>query len=739
MHLTRLDISGFKSFAKKTAFDFNTSVVAIVGPNGSGKSNVAEAIRFVLGEQSMKSMRGKRGEDLIWNGSTSSPRANRGSVAIVFDNTSRFLDIDFNEVLIERIVNRDGTNEYRLNGSQVRLKDVLELLAGANIGQTGHHIISQGEADKILSASPRERREMLEDALGLKVYQYKLEESLRKLEKTQENMRQVEALRREIAPHLKFLKKQVEKVEKAHELRAAAIGRFRAYFKREEEYLTAAKARITAGAAKQKDELAAITAKVSEAKKALASAAEDKRGGRILELSNALDEVRRERSDVSRKAARLDGQIETLKKTTARATVAAADISRLVEEGEQGMGRLANASVAELFAFAKELVSKFRALVAGAQSGSEDLSVLERERGDALAAEKSFAAKEAELTTSLENIRNELDALRADERGKERIIFELAAEEREARHALDSYQGEQERLSLEEVEFKGELAEAAALIGREILEYPLEKLEPIAVADVRAIQNREKHELEKTKIRLEEMGAGAGEEVLKEYAQASDREAFLERETADLETGAASLKKLIEDLKKELGSRFKDGIDAINTEFTKLFALMFDGGAASLVRVQEPVRKAMVFEDEEAKPSSEDGRPTNLQDEDSSREFVEGIDISLSIPRKRVKSLVMLSGGERALTSIALIFAMSAVNPPPFLVLDETDAALDESNSRRYGDMVKALAKKSQLIVITHNRETMSRAGVLYGVTMGGDGVSKVLSVKLEEAVKVAK
>jgi chromosome segregation protein len=100
---------------------------------------------------------------------------------------------------------------------------------------------------------------------------------------------------------------------------------------------------------------------------------------------------------------------------------------------------------------------------------------------------------------------------------------------------------------------------------------------------------------------------------------------------------------------------------------------------------------------------------------------------------------MQLSGGERALTSIALIFAMSQVNPPPFLILDETDAALDEANSRRYGDMIESLAKKSQLIVITHNRETMSRAGILYGVTMGGDGISKLLSVKFEEAAQVAK
>src|SRR5205085_2556352 len=120
-------------------------------------------------------------------------------------------------------------------------------------------------------------------------------------------------------------------------------------------------------------------------------------------------------------------------------------------------------------------------------------------------------------------------------------------------------------------------------------------------------------------------------------------------------------------------------------------------------------------------------------------EVEEGIDIAISIPHKRVKGIHMLSGGERALISIALIFAMSQVNPPPFLILDETDAALDEANSRRYGDMIESLSRHSQLIVITHNRETMSRAGVLYGITMGSDGVSKLLTVKFEEAVAVAK
>jgi len=120
-------------------------------------------------------------------------------------------------------------------------------------------------------------------------------------------------------------------------------------------------------------------------------------------------------------------------------------------------------------------------------------------------------------------------------------------------------------------------------------------------------------------------------------------------------------------------------------------------------------------------------------------EPVAGLTVSVQLPRKKVRGLEVLSGGERALTSIAMIFAMSQVNPPPFLILDETDAALDEANSKRYADMIKKLAERSQLILVTHNRTTMTSAGELYGVTMGPDGVSKLLSVKLEEAERVAK
>lgn len=725
MHLARLQIAGFKSFAKKTTFDFDTAVVGIVGPNGSGKSNVAESIRFVLGEQSMKSMRGKRGEDLIWNGSASSPRANRGSVMIAFDNRDRFLSIDFDEVTIERTVNRDGTNEYRLNGSVVRLKDIMEMLAGANIGESGHHIVSQGEADKILSASVRDRREMLEDALGLKVYQYKKEESLRKLERTEENMRQVEALRREVAPHLRFLKKQVEKVEKAEALKSEALSRFQAYFAHEEAYLKAARATIVQEEKYAREALSAATAAIAEAKRGLSAGAADAGSARIVELSEELERARAARAASARASARLEGQLEALAKASSEARVKASDLSQLVSEAEAEF-KGQQSTLQDAVAFVIGLFKHLRVL-ATAESPDADIADLKKQKSEAESTEAAHAKDEARLASALEKIRKDLDASREKERVHERELFALTSNERDIRHTLSEAEGRSERLALEEAEFKRDLAEAAPLIGREVLQYS-----QTDAAFPRADQEKEKHELEKIKIRLEEMGTAGGEEVMKEYQDATAREAHLERELADLERSATSLKQLIAELTAELGSRFTDGLTAVNREFSRLFAILFDGGTAALVVIKEPVRKPLILEIED-----EVGDPEGRSNE--GQEFAEGIDITLSIPRKRIKSLTMLSGGERALTSIALIFAMSSVNPPPFLVLDETDAALDEANSRRYGDMVASLAEKSQLVVITHNRETMSRAGVLYGVTMGGDGISKVLSVKLEEAVKVAK
>ena len=150
---------------------------------------------------------------------------------------------------------------------------------------------------------------------------------------------------------------------------------------------------------------------------------------------------------------------------------------------------------------------------------------------------------------------------------------------------------------------------------------------------------------------------------------------------------------------------------------------MFGGGEAQLILTKESAKKEI----------------EDVEEEIGEEKVEEGLEIKVTLPKKKIRGLMMLSGGERALTSIALIFAISAVNPPPFIILDETDAALDESNSKKYGDLVERLSQYSQLILITHNRETMSRAGVIYGVTMASNGISKLLSISFDQAVEVAK
>ncbi|HEY4494383.1 MAG TPA: chromosome segregation protein SMC, partial [Candidatus Paceibacterota bacterium] len=205
---------------------------------------------------------------------------------------------------------------------------------------------------------------------------------------------------------------------------------------------------------------------------------------------------------------------------------------------------------------------------------------------------------------------------------------------------------------------------------------------------------------------------------------------FLAKEMEDIRASIESLERLIADLKEKIDVEFKNGVKKINVEFQEFFSLMFGGGSASL---------AIVVENKKKRKKDLEGEEGDMDEDGEELMFEQGIEINVSLPHKKVKELHALSGGERSLTSIALLFAMSQVNPPPFLVLDETDAALDEANSRKYGDMLEKLSKHSQLIVVTHNRETMSRAGMLYGVTMGAAGDSKLLSVRFDEAVVIAK
>lgn len=704
MYLKNLTLSGFKSFGKTTVFEFPTPITGVVGPNGAGKSNIVEAIRWVLGEQSMKSLRGKKGEDLIFNGSEKAARLGRAEVKLIFDNSKKQFPFEFDDIIISRRVLRDGTNEYILNKSAVRLKDIYELLSRVGLGATQHHVISQGEVDRILWASPIERQEMIEEALGLREFHMKARETERKLVEVDVNMKQIDAQRRELTPHVKYLRSQADKM-KAHEHYASELHeQLLTYAMREQASLD-------------------ILDKAFNLKKAPLIEVRREKEKAVRDLQS---EIKKEEGAFARVPARTDfkRELDTLEERRRLLDRELGKIEGLLLSGsKESTGTVSLASVVgeldELHRFVADVAGKesFESL----RSGLHDIkirleSIVKLCSGkNGASPDETLLQKKNALVAELRGLEQGLLKLKSKKEEDEAVREDIMVDLREREHKVREEERELEETlkQLREIEFEEERYilrknEFDRFIADNTILLPSDSKESFRDEADRSHLLRS---IERLRIKLEEAG-GIDRSVIREYEEATGREEFLSRELEDLARAKKSLEKLMDELRDKLKEKFTDGLEKINKEFLAIFKKVFGGGRAELVYIK-PSKKVIEGEEVEEKG---------------------GLEISLDIPRKRLKSLDMLSGGERALTSAALLFAMSMVHPPPFLVLDETDAALDEANSQRYGDMLEILSNKTQLVVITHNRETMRRCGVLYGVTQGDDAISRVLSIKFEEA-----
>src|ERR1041384_1423309 len=211
LRLKSLELQGYKTFASKTTFEFASGITAIVGPNGSGKSNIADSLRWVLGEQSYALLRGKKTEDMIFNGSEHRPRASMASAHILFDNTTNWLPVDFTEVGMTRRAYRDGHNEYLLNDQHVRLRDLNELLAASGLSERTYTILGQGLVDASLALKAEDRRRLFEEAAGVGLYRVRREEALKRLESTARNLERVLDIMSELEPRIRSLERQAKR------------------------------------------------------------------------------------------------------------------------------------------------------------------------------------------------------------------------------------------------------------------------------------------------------------------------------------------------------------------------------------------------------------------------------------------------------------------------------------------------------------------------------------------------
>jgi len=739
--LKQLELVGFKSFAAKTTFDLSNGITAIVGPNGSGKSNIIDAVRWLLGEREAKNLRGGKGEDLIFAGTAKRARVGQAQATLLFENASKFFPVDFTEVAVTRQVSRDGANRYFLNKAEVRLKDIIDFFARARLGARGLVVVTQGNSDMFIRVTPRERREMIEEMLGLREYQLKKAEAERRLRNTQINLDKVHALVDEILPHLRSLKRQTGRWERRealeHELRELE----NQFFGVEHAELRDGMAKVDAALARMAEEVAVLDRERGKAeahlKEVEASQPEERK--ELQEIKKKTQALVETRSRLQKELGRLEAQLEMASAVPAPAAAPGIPAGTLIEFIKDVKGRLE--------AILSEEDEEARAVIKEVVEEIEDF--LDRPAVGAKAVHRPSrpAGLEAELTTitaDLTRLEQQLRAFTEQEKTLEQkqeafyatfkaavAAVEAAKDRREqAENRYQEQRFERERLLLRRAEWERQVRQA----GRAPEEF--EKLD----AAVLGADHGSRTDVERRLFRLRGDLASIGEideALVKEARETETRYEFLKRESADLEKAKGDLRILIDDLSEKIRTEFSKALVHINEEFQTFFVAMFGGGHAKL-KLQKLVPKAAPEEGTETGGAAGEttAAEAKIQDAvkvvDEEEEREEGIEIELKLPRKRTTSLGMLSGGERSLVGIAALFAMISVSPPPFLVLDEIDAPLDERNARRFSEMLREFSKQTQFIVVTHNRATMEAADVLYGITMSDDDTSKVVSLKLE-------
>jgi chromosome segregation protein len=893
MYLEKLEIQGFKSFANKNTLKFITAekgedkklgMTAVVGPNGSGKSNIADAVRWVLGEQSVKLLRGKKSEDVIFSGSSKKSALSFAEVSLFLNNADKAAPIDFSDVVITRRLYRDGESEYLLNGSRVRLLDIALLLAKARFGQRAYSVIGQGMVENFLNTTLAERKEFFDEATGVKMYQIKRDDAMNKLQNTRGNLTQGANLLAEIEPRMRSLTRQMKKLEQRAELEQALQTLQKNYYAGQWHKLNGELKKINQDLLNreklnrdEEKELQKINQELDQRRGGQREQTERQK----LETAKREGEMKRNEafqklSDIKARASvrfERSGKIDAawlIKRETALGPEIDAGNEEIRNEENKltAIKKEAQAVKEEQEKVNKSLI-ELRERAAAHKDERDDASLIKKtrgridellnlyqelynclEQGDDLTAAKKHLAnlravlselkeelkdqkeeratadllikeKMVETETQKQNLLERFFDLKSRTQGiEEKIKFlravlgEKTKERAEIKSKLQKIQGngddggdlakEEAAASLELEKINGRLAEtenkleALQAAGRAEQEESL-RLQKLAHelqtnANANAVQlneikitkarvetkledleneirnetnglraiidatefdfNLDKEsaaaEIQKLKRQLELIG-GIDPEVKKEYEETKVRFDFLSRQTQDLENGIASLEKVVAELDKSIAEKFDKAFADIARHFEKYFKILFNGGNAKLLKImadaEEKNNEDEYSEDEDEDDPAEsrsgiqagegDARKNNKVVLRQVKQVLAGIEIQATPPGKKIRSISMLSGGERALTAIALICAIISVNPSPFVVLDEVDAALDEANSARLSNILEELSGKTQFIVITHNRSMMYKAGIIYGVTMGEDGVSQLLSLKVDEAKSI--
>ncbi len=817
MYLKRLELQGFKSFAHKTVLDFEPGMTAVVGPNGSGKSNVSDGLRWVMGEQSLKLLRGKKSEDVIFAGSDKRSKLSFAEVSLTFDNRDHKIPLEYSEVVISRRLYRNGEGEYLINNQRVRLLDVVDALMRSGFGATNYAVIGQGTIDQMILAGPAEIKNLVEEASGVKPYYLKREKTFRKLEQTAENLSRVSELLAEIEPRLRSLKRQAKRMEEREAIAAELSGLQLEYFGNGIYLIETELKTITDRLSLKSGSIQQLEMEIGTFQKTLEKEEQQSKSSTSFseELNKKISDLEDRRFALTEQLANIRGQLKSElvpgQIDTKSLSVDKLEFERQIEitrqklktinqnlsDAEKNLGEIRKKLSTEqlsnkLMEFEQdferllvllrpenieEIKSKMRGLIQDLvsvknTSSKEDLlgqiHELELKVVENSAHKQNYENNIAIWTNKLNQIKTML------QENPEQFKHELFKQEESLNQELGGIIKQMDELKLsqakllaeekqkktflteEEKKFRVKSAELArlkdeqnlVLIEKAKLDTRLESLHkeikdafggvvPETLSQHKKAQTspdlpnkvmRLKHQLE--------LAGGVDEATLMEYHETQERFDYLTTQLADLTQAATDLRSVIEELDQIIKKQFDEAFEKISNKFSEYFRILFNGGQArmTLLKESQTDEDEEVAEEDEVEKVGIDG----VKKKKAAAQIV-GIDIKATPPGKKLASIAALSGGERALTAIALLCSMLASYPSPFVVLDEVDAALDEANSIRFAKILGTLAHQTQFITITHNRETMRQAHTLYGVTMSDEGISKILSIKLDKAEELVR
>ena len=702
MHISKLELFGFKSFAKKQTILLNSGVTGIVGPNGCGKTNIVDAIRWVLGEQKTSRLRSTKMEDVIFNGASNIKPLGLCEVYLTVQNDKGLLPIEYEEVEIGRRLYRNGDSEYFINRTACRLKDIYNLFVDTGMSSDAYSVIELNMIEQILSDKDDSRRSMFEEAAGVNKYKSQRRSALRKFELNSRDLERIDDIILEIEMQVKSLELQLKR------------------FKRHEKLSSQLKdIEINLASAKIIDLERGIKPLESLLKKknTLLKKNTSKKESESVELKDARSFYLAEKEIVEKMKVDVDNLTENLlKEVQTKNRESSKGMEVLEDELQKKISQLNkfdkdyikivsnNDVIKSLSNESRENFKNKNYTVIETDKKYENLKASIEDYKDKIQSynkEKEFDFNK--IDDSIKEMQKKINLHKLELRNKEQDLNQAFMKMESIRIKIDADKFNKDDIFYDIKSAEMKIAESSIKISqiKEVIkekfgnDVELKKIKDYSISEMT-------YNVEKIKRSIEAIGP-INWAVSDEYEEQSKRLNILKEQRSDLLDSEKNLKDAIKKIDSVAKKQFLDTFEIIKNNFETMFGVFFSGGKGSinLEDIEDPLNSDVV--------------------------------IFAQPPGKKNNSLKMLSAGEKSLTAIALLFSIYQYKPSPFCILDEIDAPLDDINIKKFTDVISEYSKGTQFIMVTHNKLTMESADCIYGVTAEKKGISKVISINFDE------